>query len=478
MKAYRQDFPELLHLHIENQPADSVARFHNGQLTLYSPIDQQRRLASEVSAKLLFAKAASHLQEVLSITTSQVASANATLNLGTVDVPLKIHIRNNHLAYNSPMILIVSSVLGAITMAIISVLIIRARNRHLELEQTYHKLADAELRSSTLLEMAPGAVILVNAAGLIIYTNQQTRKLFGYEQDEMLGHPIEILIPGDLRQQHQQVRQNYMQQPRFREMGTNLDLEGQRQDGTCFPLDVMLSPIPMSGENAVMAIARDVSDKRAADKKIRENLLEKEVLLKEVYHRVKNNMQIVASMLHMQIRSAKAPETEKSLREAASRVKAMALVHERLYQSKQLSTIDVNTYVHELVRDLNSSLGRTTVPMQLKISAAFFAPEHMIPLGLILNELLTNAIKYAGDTDGGQVCVTFTELAPQHYQLTVQDNGPGMPPEIDPLTTPSLGLKLVRTLTKQLGGDLQFGYDNGAVVTVQFRLRQAQDSAD
>ncbi|WP_341502460.1 histidine kinase dimerization/phosphoacceptor domain -containing protein [Gallaecimonas sp. GXIMD4217] len=348
-------------------------------------------------------------------------------------------------------------------------LLLLVRRRNLELEHSNGRLAASESQSRTLLEMAPEAVILVDQDGIISYANRRTRTLFGYEQLELLGQPVEVLIPAKLRDVHRRHRHGFAANPKLRDMGSGLELKAQRHNGKTFPVDVILSPIKVAGAFQVMAIVRDVSEKKAAERQIKASLHEKEVLLKEVYHRVKNNMQVIASLLRMQSRSAEDPGIKDKLGEAACRVRAMALVHEKLYQSKKLSRVDSETYVNSLIDDLQLTLGRQgQIKVHSQVLRVELEPDVLIPLGLIINELISNSHKHAfADGQKGEVHLRFTQDGGD-YCLTIWDTGPGLPDDFSPTRTPSLGLKLVNTLVSQLHGRLDWGNKGGATFSIRF----------
>ncbi|MGQ9559951.1 MAG: PAS domain S-box protein [Candidatus Oleimicrobiaceae bacterium] len=203
---------------------------------------------------------------------------------------------------------------------------------------------------------------------------------------------------------------------------------------------------------AAMAIER----KRSSDQ-LKASLKEKEVLLKEIHHRVKNNMQVISSMLNLQSGCVTNPEVETVLRDSQNRVRSMALIHEKLYQSRDLSRIDFADYVSKLTNDLFRSYGVNPDCIELvaHAEAVSLGIDAAIPCGLIINELVSNCLKHAfPDGRKGRVEVT---LLPKNgmYELTVRDNGVGFPKGLDFRNTDSLGLQLVTTLTEQLDGTVE-----------------------
>jgi len=200
---------------------------------------------------------------------------------------------------------------------------------------------------------------------------------------------------------------------------------------------------------------------------LRRSLAEKELLLKEVHHRVKNNLQIVSSLLDLQSGHATDPETQDLFAESRSRIQSMALIHEQLYRSTDFDRIDFKTYVEHLVGGLSQSLGSISEPIEfvIEMKAARLNVDAAVACGLIINELVTNAAQHAFDGGKGVVTIQFDQHDDGTNELRVSDDGKGFP--ID-LRSDSLGLELVEALAGQLGGQLQISSDNGTVFRVEF----------
>lgn len=205
---------------------------------------------------------------------------------------------------------------------------------------------------------------------------------------------------------------------------------------------------------------------------IEQNLKEKEALLREIHHRVKNNLQVISSLLNMQSYHLEDAEMINAIAEGQSRVKAMALIHEKLYQTEQLSEIDFQEYTEQLISYLASAFGTTDKRINSKVSGANIKLDinTAIPLGLILNELITNAYKYAfKDATQGDIKIDLALDGKEQYKLTVADNGKGLPADFNESKLNSLGLKLVKMLTEQLEGNLTIKNDMGAQFLIRFR---------
>lgn len=207
-----------------------------------------------------------------------------------------------------------------------------------------------------------------------------------------------------------------------------------------------------------------------AEKQIKKSLREKEVLLREIHHRVKNNMQIISSLLNIQIQYENLDETIEVLKESQGRVKSMSIIHEKLYQSSSLTNINFKDYVENLVLDIFYSYGLVTSPIEsvMEIEDISLNIDTAIPLGLIINELVTNSVKYAFPSDEGQIKIKLVSKQDQLI-LTIEDNGIGISEDIDIENSKTLGLKLVHTLTDQLEGKLELKADNGTQFNLFFR---------
>jgi two-component sensor histidine kinase len=214
-------------------------------------------------------------------------------------------------------------------------------------------------------------------------------------------------------------------------------------------------------------------------KVIQTSLTEKETLLREIHHRVKNNLQIISSLLNIQSENIEDPNVLSSIKEGQSRVQAMSLIHSNLYQSEHINNVNIETYLKELVAYLSEMFAGQSKNIEIEVDAheIEFDIDTAIPLGLIVNELVSNAYKYAFDNQQqGKVQIKVKALNKTDYELNVKDNGKGLPDNFDPAKSKSLGLKLVKNLSKQLRGKFKSSSSNGAIFVVTFKhLRTFRD---
>jgi two-component sensor histidine kinase/ligand-binding sensor domain-containing protein len=202
----------------------------------------------------------------------------------------------------------------------------------------------------------------------------------------------------------------------------------------------------------------EIAERRRAEVQLTASLEEKEILLKEIHHRVKNNLQVVSSMINLQASGVEEERIKQLFEDSRQRIQSMALIHEQLYQSVDLSSIDLEAYLSQLVRNLfyTYGLSHKGVTLDMQLEAIRVHIDTAIPCGLIVNELVSNALKHAfpGGRDGALKVVLRQEDG-GGCELRVEDNGVGLPPELDFRRTSSLGLKLVTTLTQQIKGEME-----------------------
>jgi two-component sensor histidine kinase len=215
---------------------------------------------------------------------------------------------------------------------------------------------------------------------------------------------------------------------------------------------------------------QDITQQKAVEDRIHAQLREKEVLLREVHHRVKNNLQIVSSLLHLQSAASQDPGVAKLFEDSRRRVQAMASVHDILYQSPDLGHVAIAPYFEKLVSALRAThlqIGRD-IQVLTQVSVPHLDLQSAAPCGLIVSELVTNAFKYAFEgRESGTVRVMLHEAAPGQLRLTVQDDGRGMPEDASQATE-GFGLRLVRLLAEQIGGTLEISSGPGTELSVSF----------
>jgi len=261
----------------------------------------------------------------------------------------------------------------------------------------------------------------------------------------------------------------------FKGVATNFEIETLDKDHKKVYLDIFLNPIVENNKILeVSGIAHNITDKKVDHQRVEQSLKEKDVLLKEVHHRVKNNMQIISSILNLQSSYVTDNYTLALLKESQNRIKTMAYIHESLYQNKSFTSVNFSEYIQTLSKNIIQSyvLSSEKVELILNLEKINLNLDVSIPAGLIINELITNAIKHAfPGTKKGKVCLNLKSENNSIY-LQVTDNGAGIPPGVDYNNTNTLGLQLVNTLIDQLDGEINFKSekDKGTEVLIKFKM--------
>jgi PAS domain S-box-containing protein len=315
-----------------------------------------------------------------------------------------------------------------------------------------------EERFRLVVEATPNALVMVNRAGLIEMVNAQAEHMFGYSRTELLGQPVEMLLPEPLRANHPRLRGSFYADASSRPMGAGRDLNAVRKDGVEFPVEIGLNPIETDEGTMVLAGVVDISDRKREEERLRAALKEKEILLGEIHHRVKNNLQIVHSLLDLQSASISDPAAVEMLRDGQNRIRSMALIHQLLYFSKDFARVDFATFLDNLIPTLVSSYAIESDRFTISINAADgqLPLNAAVPCGLIANELISNAFKHAFPGGRlGEIRIELTRDGTDHAVLLVSDDGIGIPDDLVLESTSTFGLQLVMLLADQLGGELE-----------------------
>lgn len=326
-------------------------------------------------------------------------------------------------------------------------------------EETRRKLAG-------LVDHADDAIIGLNAEGTIETWNAAACRTFGYRDSDVIGRQATMLLsePGgeELRHILDTVRDGREPQ--------HYELVHRRKDGTEFPAQVTVAAVSRD-TGAVIGFAkvvRDISQQKQIEAQLRASLDEKEVLLREIHHRVKNNLQVISSLLHLQLGAAADPRTVEPLVESQNRIQSMALVHQLLYQSKDLARIDLGDYVRELAKRLIAAyhVAPDRITVTVDADPARLDADRAITCGLLVNELITNALVHAFPGGrSGHVWITISHAAGE-LTLAVRDDGVGLPEALRLETVTTFGLRIAQALAKQLDGTLELVRDHGTAVRV------------
>jgi two-component system, sensor histidine kinase PdtaS len=323
-----------------------------------------------------------------------------------------------------------------------------------------------------ILDLAADAIIAVNVRKSIVFFNRSAEATFGYSAEELRAKPLKLLFRGGLAGLHtariatlDTFGETALVAPERREVVC------RRKDGSEFPAKISLSKIEFDGAPMLSLVLQDVTSRAFTEERLRAALREKEVLLEEVHHRVKNNLQVITSLLRLQARSIKDPATRIKFDESRYRIQAMAILHEILDESSSLAEIDFADYIQRLVAHLVRSYGALgRIRTRLRLDPLSCHRDVALPCGLIVNEVLSNALKYAfPGGKPGEVQIDLGREASGKVHLLIADNGIGLPCGCDWQTSPTLGLRLVRTLARQIEANMQITSGNGTVFSIKFR---------
>jgi len=339
---------------------------------------------------------------------------------------------------------------------------------------TERKQSDAvRSRLVQLVESSEDAMIVLSPAGTIETWNAAASKLFGYGTAETIGKSSAELLPDRLRP----VFERMLEAVRNGKRIPPYELQHMRKDGSTFEAAVTTSAVLEHGQVVgISNVLRDVTNEKRVERQIRESLNEKEVLLREIHHRVKNNLQVISSLLNIQVSSEPDDVARKSLVESQNRIQSMALVHQLLYQSKDFAKIDASEYLTQLTMRLVETYNIAPERISVRVVSSPLALDidRAIPCGLIVNELVTNAFAHAFPNHrSGHVLVALQENH-EHVTLIVADDGVGMSPNVDIEHAHTFGLRIAHTLALQLGGTISLSRANGTEIRVVFPIVERQ----
>ena len=345
-----------------------------------------------------------------------------------------------------------------------------------ERRQAEVALRESEARYRALFENAHDAIWVYSLGGVVITANSQASELSGYTLDEMIGQTVSFFIVSE------QVEDAAQKMSDVIRLGSVPPYERTlvQKSGNERLVEIKVAIIKGERENPlfIQGAVRDITEQKQAEMQIKASLQEKEVLLKEIHHRVKNNMQIISSLLDLQADNVEDTTVRGLFKESQHRIRSMALIHERLYQSEDLAQIDFVEYVESLTNYLLRSYTSRASQIQLRcdIAPLRLSVEAAIPCGLIINELVSNAFKHAfPDGESGEIQVRLERLTDGQLALSVRDNGIGLPADLNVRQTQSLGLTLVTTLVKQLNSTIELNSENGTAFRISFGTRENQN---
>ncbi|PKL73174.1 MAG: diguanylate cyclase, partial [Methanobacteriales archaeon HGW-Methanobacteriales-2] len=305
-------------------------------------------------------------------------------------------------------------------------------------------------------------------SGNFVEVNSVASQILGYTHEELLN-----MSPRDI-EDIKSFNESKRMADRVKENKITFETTLMSKDGRKIPVEINTHIFTLNQDKLSLSIARDITERKKMEEEIKVSLEEKEMLLREIHHRVKNNLMIISSLLNLQSRYITDKEVLDVFKDSQNRARSMALIHDRLYQSSHLKRINIGDYILTLASDLFRiyAIAQDRVELNFDLEDVMIDINTMIPLGLIVNELLSNCLKHAFPNDrSGRIDIAF-QGENEHYQLTVADDGVGFPENLDYRNTKSLGLRLVNILTDQIDGKMELKQDKGTQFTIEFKEKK------
>lgn len=343
-------------------------------------------------------------------------------------------------------------------------LIIQDINKLKSIEKDY---TDSEERYRLLTEVSPDAILVV-IGEKIVFANKASAAIFGLEDPEnLLSKDFFTFFPAEsLEKAKKHFNEVHVE-------GKYLDFIEEKiisSDGKLKDIEVGYVSIIYDNQQAVQIVARDISQRKRLEEELKTSLDEKDLMMKEIHHRVKNNLMVIQSLLSLQSGYIKDKAAKDIFLDSQSRARSMALIHESLYQSSDLKRIEFGKYINTLVKNLfySYAANRARIKLDVNVEKVMLDINTAVPLGLILTELFSNSLKYAfPDDKSGEIKVDF-HSQDDKYILSVSDNGVGLPEGFDPKKSDSLGLMLVYSLSDQIDADVKLSTELGTTFEIIF----------
>jgi PAS domain S-box-containing protein len=359
---------------------------------------------------------------------------------------------------------------------------LEAADAELARRAEHQRLEDAQHQMAALVESAEDAIIIKSLDGVIRSWNPAAEQLLEYRAEEIIGHPITRLLPDDRQDEESRI----LAKIRRGEPVAHFETVRRRKSGSLVDVSLTISPIRNRGGAIVGAskIMRNITDRKQYLEQLRSlnaelesrvlartaELRERDVMIQEIHHRVKNNLQVISSLINMQVRITPDDAIQKALRQCQSRVSTMAQIHEMLYESRDYSRVAFWKYAKELAGRVLSASGLSPagVTIVYRMDEVFLPVDQAIPCGLILNELISNALKHAFPGAVGRIEIELRRLQGGQIFMAVSDDGIGISPDFEPGRSNSIGVGLVMALIKQLDGTFEILRQNGTSVRITF----------
>ncbi|MEA1964016.1 MAG: PAS domain S-box protein [Candidatus Aerophobetes bacterium] len=339
-----------------------------------------------------------------------------------------------------------------------------------ERKRAEEALQESEHNYRTLFENTLDGVFVIDAETMkVVLANQTIARIYGFDSvEDGIGAGLFDFIPSEEKDRTSKIIGEDMFKYDLRQVN---QFQTTTKDGRTIWVEARGARIEYRGRPAGLVSIRDITEQKKAEEQLKASLKEKEILLKEIHHRVKNNLQIISSLLNLEAGYIKDGKELKRFEECQRRIGTMALIHEKLSESRDLAKVDFAEYTRSLVAGLYHSyeLGPEVVKLKTSIGDVSLSIDEAIPCGLIINELVSNSLKHAFPQGRkGKICIELHQNTEGKITLIVDDDGVGFPQDVDFRATESLGLQLVTTLVEQLEGTIELDKTAGTAFTVTF----------
>ncbi len=322
-------------------------------------------------------------------------------------------------------------------------------NKQIEHKMAKNSLMESEKKYKTLFEKNNNPIILFDEDGNFEDSNKAALKFLDINRDQLLKKNLSDYILFDVNN----INREFWKTDDITEVKFNVNGEQKI-------IELTVTPVYLKNKTLAFGVVNDITERKKAEDRILRSLKEKEVLLREIHHRVKNNLQIISTLLSLQSSKSGKINVEDLYIESQNRIQSIALIHEKLYKSDDLAHINFESYIKDLVSDLFDSYGinSSRIKLNLNIEEVTMGIETAIPCGLIINELVSNSLKHGFSlSETGQINVELRKDG--EYSLIISDTGSPFPEEMDITSNDTLGLELINNLVIQLDAKLTFKRD-------------------
>ena len=321
---------------------------------------------------------------------------------------------------------------------------------------------------AAIVESSDDAIIGRNLEGIVTSWNQGAERIYGYSDEEALGTDMSSMIPPDHEEELPELMDEINKGVRVKHYET----QRVRKDGEIIDISLTISPTWNADGKIIgsSTISRDVTQRKHMEKALKQSLKDKDLLIGEIHHRVKNNLMIITSLLSLQSSYIEDQQSRTLFEESENRARSMAIIHEKLYQSGEAKRIDFEEYIQSLGSELYHTYAiNPYLNLQMDLEKDLILDvDTAIPLGLIFNELFTNSLKHAFPAGRkGTIKVSFHKFG-EKYQLIVEDDGVGLPEDLNLEESDSFGLRLVNALTQQINAKMDLNNSHGTKYTITF----------